>query len=275
METGTGVTVQGSWTQRIEEGKRGISGSTLKLIAIITMIIDHGGTAVVGRYLWSLGCAEALPGGAITILPTVAQHTTVFYTYMIMRQIGRIAFPIYCFLLVEGLFRSKNVWKYELRLLLFAVISEIPFDLAIKNTLFDVTYQNVFFTLLIGLLTIHAMNTLFKRELNKAVKIFAEVAVAAAGALVAQFLHTDYGATGVLCIVCLYIFAGKKIGQMIAGCVAFFWELTAPLAFIPIAFYNGKRGWKLKYLFYVIYPAHLLILYLVSVALGLGAYPAL
>lgn len=100
-------------------------------------------------------------------------------------------------------------------------------------------------------------------------------AVIAAGMAAAQFANTDYAAIGVLCIVVIYLCRKKKMWQIIAGCVVFAWELTAPLAFVPIAFYNGKRGWKLKYFFYVVYPAHLLILYLICLYLGIASYPAL
>ena len=102
-------------------------------------------------------------------------------------------------------------------------------------------------------------------------KVIFDAGILAAGILAAEFLNTDYAGIGVACIVLLYVFRKKKAYQLLAGCIGFSWELTAPLAFIPIAFYNGKRGnQRFKYLFYWFYPVHLLILVVVrSIALGI------
>ena len=93
---------------------------------------------------------------------------------------------------------------------------------------------------------------------------------AGAGMLAAHFLYTDYAATGVACIVVLALASFNKTVESIVGAMIFVWEIPAPLAFIPVFFYNGKRGWKLKYFFYAFYPAHLLLIYFLCVAMGLG-----
>lgn len=242
--------------------KRGISGSTLKIIAIIAMLTDHIGAVVVLGFL-----QHAWYGRWLVIL------------YYVMRLlIGRIAFPIFCFLLVEGFCHTHNVAKYASRLFVFALISEIPFNLAFEGKLFAPAYQNVFFTLFIGLLVMIAYRWIAEK-LQAAVwiKLILYIAALGAGMGLAFFLKTDYDAIGVGCIMALYIFRRNKAAQITAGCAGFFAscfftggsELTAPLAFIPIGFYNGRRGLKMKYFFYLFYPIHLLVLYFIVYFLGL------
>ena len=213
----------------MEKSKNGISGFTLKWIAIITMIIDHVGAALYPQHL-------------------------------ILRIIGRIAFPIFCFLLVEGAIHTHNIRRYEGRLLGFALISELPFDLVFygKGT---IEHQNVFFTLLIGLLMLDIM----ERKKNTIYPFLALL-----GAIfLAEILSVDYGAGGILFILCFYLLYERRVlkqAVFIGMNVLYFGvgvQAYAGLAAIPMLLYNGKRGRRMKYLFYVIYPLHLLILYLI------------
>ena len=205
--------------------KWGLNGFTLKWIALITMIIDHTGA-------------------------------TLFPEHMIFRIIGRLAFPIYCFLLVEGAVYTKNKRGYLIRLLAFAVISEIPFDLMVSNQIWNWGAQNVFFTLSIGLLAVYAL------QKNKPLYSAAALVLI----FVAEFLTTDYGAVGILFIIIFYAFREKLLVKGIAFGVADIFlyggvQSYAVLALVPIYCYNGKRGRKMKYFFYAMYPIHLLILY--------------
>lgn len=219
------------------EGK-GLSGATLKFIAIITMLIDHIGAAIF----------ERVPQFANPQMHQIDE---------ILRTIGRIAFPIFCFLLVEGFLHTRDAKKYAVRLFIFALISEIPFDLAFFGKILEFSHQNVFFTLFLGLVTLMAVKHF---EDNKLLKILSMLI----GIGVAIFLATDYDGFGVALILLLYLFRDNIWLRNILCSISLLWEAAAVIAFIPITFYNGKRGIKLKYFFYIFYPTHLLLLYAVA-----------
>lgn len=218
----------------MEGMRKGLSASTLKIIAIISMLVDHFAIAIY----WQM------------------EHHN-YDTYRLMRDVGRIAFPIYGFLLVEGFFYTKNRKKYIARCLFFAAISEIPFDMAIYGKIWNPEHQNIFFTLVLGLCTLSMLERIKGYELTD---ILRRVVCIAIGAGLAQLLEVDYHYLGVLFIVMFYYCRNLNpwYRDMI-GVIAFSYEITAPLAFIPIHFYNGKRGLPIKYIFYLVYPVHLLI----------------
>lgn len=239
---------------------QGISASTLKLFAVITMLVDHIAAVVVIRMLQANGSHEML------------------VTYNVMRQIGRSAFPIYCFMLVEGLARTRNQWKYAARLGGFALLSEIPFDLAFHGRVLEFSYQNVFFTLAIGLLTMIVIERIETRAWSSLLKRALTLLVCAAGMGLAHLLRTDYGMRGVACILVMYFLRKRRWLELVAGYLAFvalLWEIAALPAFLALAFYRGRKGFDAKFFFYGFYPVHLLLLYLVYVLMGLAAYPAM
>lgn len=139
----------------ITEKKRGLTTTGLKIIAIITMFIDHIGAVLLekSRIYQSMSACKYVDRSTFRTLLKEPVNSFVYYGNDIMRCIGRIAFPIFCFFIVQGFLHTKNKWKYFLRLLIFAAISEIPFDLANSDMVYSPTYQNVYFTLAIGLLT--------------------------------------------------------------------------------------------------------------------------
>lgn len=234
-----------------EQAKQaGISGSTLKLIAIITMLIDHTGATAIR---------------AIQRLPAVrgdADLRSLWASiYTISRAIGRLAFPIFCFLLVEGFLHTRNPRKYAGRLLLFALISEIPYDIALKGSWFYPDKQNVYFTLLIGLLVLMGIRSITKNDTRN---LFLSIIPIAAGMLLAWWIDTDYNYKGVFLIAVLYIMRYSRLYQCLGGAAAISWELPAPIAFIPVYFYNGQRGRQMKYFFYWFYPVHLMVLYAIT-----------
>lgn len=240
--------------ENIDRQKRGLSGSTLKIIAIITMLIDHVGATVMEKIVMSSETYKA---------------TETAYRIMIgMRSIGRIAFPIFCFLLVEGFLHTSNIKKYIIRLFSFALISEIPFDFAFNNKIIEFTHQNVFFTLLIGVLAMWAISYCKNRFKDDRVKyIGSAVAIFIISSAIAEFIRCDYGAIGIAVIILMYILREYKVLKALSVYAIFVLhsgfeglQTLAVFAFIPISFYSGKKGISLKYFFYAFYPIHLLIL---------------
>jgi hypothetical protein len=250
----------------------GVTGSKLKYIAMATMLIDHIGAGILARIIVAGGAQGIAQTPAAALLPAVLYDYAVLkMVYKVMRAIGRVSFPIYCFLLVEGYLHTRDVKKYALRLGAFALISEIPFDLAFESVLFETSHQNVFFTLLFGLLAMIGIDYGATHGRTAFMRVLMEMAAAGVCMGAAQFLRTDYAARGVFCIIVIYLYRNTRLMQVVAGALAFcWWEITAVFAFIPIYFYNGKRGSGAKYVFYIFYPAHLMIIYLICRASGIS-----
>lgn len=258
-----------------------ISGSVLKMVAITTMLIDHLGAGLLLPLL-SLPPTSPLSSSGHGISFLFHRYLLTYEFYSLLRIIGRSAFPIFCFLLVEGLLHTSSRGKYLLRLLLFSFLSEIPFNLALFGGLRNANHQNVFFTLTIGLAVIwgmdeilhsdhllrfrekglrfHEKNRLFhekdRRFLQKKGGLPSELLsilpyafcllLVLLGAGLASLLHTDYGAIGVLLIVLFYCFRKHRLLASFLG-----WSLLSATlylesysfpAFLLCFFYNGKRG---------------------------------
>lgn len=209
----------------------------LKIIALISMIIDHYGA--------------------------IFQDDFAIY-----RIIGRLAFPIYCFLLVEGYFHTKDVKKYAQRLFVFAIISELPFDLAFYNKL-GFEYQNIFFTLFIGLITIQFLNNNNRKITDNFIIVISIIA--------SIIFNVDYGPVGIIYILMFYYtrdFPKPKkllIIGFIMTIVNFLFTSTIQqyslLSLLVIYFYNDNLGPKNKFvqiIFYAAYPLHLFLFYIVK-----------
>ncbi len=258
------------------------SGNSLKITAIVCMVIDH-----VGAFL--------MQPIAFAIYSNNINYTVLSNVITSMRVIGRLAFPIFCFLLVQGFLHTSNIKKYILRLAAFAFVSEIPFNLVHNIStnsnadpkFFDFNYQNVFFTLTLGVLCLCVIKY---AKFNIALKVAAVFIIA----YTAELINTDYGAMGVLTIVMFYVFCSKKYmvyvmtAWLAVGFFAFYiitdviggmsfnivvmsnmytgvLQGTCAASMALISGYNGQRGVQLpRYLFYVFYPAHLLIICFVA-----------
>lgn len=206
-----------------------INTFTLKMIAIVSMIIDH-----VGHIF--------------------------FPEVMLFRIVGRLSFPIFAYVLTEGFVYTTDVKKYMLRLGIFALLSEIPYDLAIMGSVLEFTHQNVFFTLFFGVLMLWLMT-----KTNNMILQYGTVMVML---FLCRFLHTDYSNIAILLIFIFYIFRERKIEKLLIVGLIFIAltggvQIYAVLALPLIALHNREQGPKMKAFFYLFYPAHLLILYLI------------
>lgn len=236
---------------------KGLTGSTLKMIAMAAMLIDHIGAAVLARVIYATG------------------DMAVYDIYIILRKIGRISFPIFCFLLVEGFIHTSDKRKYAVRLGMFALLSEVPFDLAFQSQVIGFEYQNVFFTLLLGLLSMIGCQYIEEKyPIRNMQVIFMELLTVGACMGAAELLKTDYGAVGVGCIILLYMLHSRPFYPLLAGWILYLDNWMAVFGFLLTLFYNGKRGISLKYVFYLFYPVHLLILYMICYFMGIAAIPA-
>lgn len=210
---------------------------------MVTMVIDHIGAAILLPLLNS-GQLESF------------DYSLAYTTYSIFRLIGRLAFPIFCFLLVEGFYHTSNKQRYASRLGIFALISEVPFNLAISQQYLDSAHQNVFFTLLLGLCAMWIASKSHNRWL-------ASIPIVVL-AIVAELLHTDYGLFGVILIGVLYLNREHRFMQSFIGALLVLWEGTAPISFVMTYYYNGLRGaYNTKWLYWL-YPIHLLLFGLIA-----------
>ncbi|MGN1382502.1 MAG: TraX family protein [Eubacterium sp.] len=239
-------------TVSIPENWRILDGGILKKVACATMLCDHIGGVILENI--------AMTNQGKTIIGLDNMN-------MILKSIGRFTFPVFCLGLVEGFMHTRNRVRYAGRLLLFAVISEIPFDLAFSGKIVAWDYQNVMFELLAGLLMIWILDYLWKRSrMNMMLK-----AVSMTGIFLGVYFgtgyqlgHFDYGGHGMMLILILYITYSYPILRSIAGTISMWWISPAScVPFIAMLFYNGKRGKQNKYYFYWFYPVHLLLLYIV------------
>lgn len=226
--------------------KRPIPQEGLKLLACVIMLLDHIGAVLV-------------PGYALRI-------------------IGRLAFPIFCFLLAEGVHYTQNPRKYLLRLGIGVILSELPFDLALFGG-WTWWYQSVMVTLLLGAMALMSMN----RVQNRMVKVL----ILLAFAFLAELFQTDYAGGGVLMVGLFGLtrdLPHRKLVQLLGMYLLCRWiipaayvpfmgrpvviEMFAILALIPIWLYSGKKVTSSKWVqwaFYLFYPVHLWILYLIAI----------
>ena len=258
------------------------SDDMLKLVAVFTMFLDHAASGILEYYLQYV----PLNNDVWELLYRINSD---------LRVIGRIAFPLFCFLLIHGFIHTHSRLKYAGNLLLFALLSELPFDFLFYDGI-DFAHQNVFWTLLIGLLMIWALEAVNQTNIKMILKYAASLPVIAAGIKMSMVLNADYAWTGVLLILGLYLFRKKKGLQCTIPFVVFFiarvfrnvelgyysfgiqviretfklyWSIVIS-AFMILRCNEKRYIRKGKYFFYAFYPVHISILYLIRVLFCTG-----
>jgi hypothetical protein len=233
---------------------RVLSGSWLKVLALLSMTCDHVAVLVLRH---AEDFAVQLP----------FSDAAVHNLYFLLRFAGRLAFPLFAFLVVEGFVHTRSRSRYGLGLFVFALMSVVPWHLARYGSLFTLGSQNVLFTLFLGFLALCAVRRWEERRLSAlslATVLFTLLATA-------RLMHTDYEVVGVGFILSLYALRHSPALQAAVGFCILPVRWKAGLAFIPINLYNGHRGFIkgqiAKYAFYAFYPLHLLLLYLIREAL--------
>lgn len=278
-----------------------LSGTALKWIAIVTMLVDHTGAIL----LWDQYLAVRGHFGA--------SAADWYQAYLVTREIGRVAFPLFCFALVEGFEHTHSRPKYALRLLLFALISEAPYDFALHGGVGGIDYTsqlNVMFTLLLAFCALwlaewlgglvcqglaaagarrsgagahaaavseaegQASRWLSPAAVRAVSSVIAVGTVAGAAWLAAGPLDVSYHAYGILLVGALYLGRDFWPAQFLLGWAATYWyclangsmlQMWALVGLGLIALYNGKRGRGMKYFFYLFYPLHLLALGIINI----------
>ena len=217
-----------------------LDGTVLKIIAMISMVFDHVGDLFFPSLMWP-------------------------------RMIGRLAMPLFSFCMAEGYAHTRDRKKYLLRMGLFALISEIPFDLAFEGRI-GLSHQNIMLTFFLSILALMSYDGIRggkdaeAKPVPPGKTLLAWLVVAAFAAL-ALLLRADYTVFAVIAVFLFYVLR-QKHPLIRSGAGVAFLSLTRTVGYycatgfsiIPLALYNGKKGRGLKWLFYVFYPGHLLLL---------------
>ena len=244
------------------------SSAVLKYLAAFFMLIDH--VAVVMLQVVNAAKNTGAHGNTESLIAI----------YRIMRHIGRFSFPVFCFFIVEGYCKTKSRAKYLIKLIVFGSISQIPFEKALFNeaTLSNGYYTNVFFTLALGLMSIWFIDAFLfgkyveipQRIKNWPVAVRGVIVAASVGALcyISDYFHTDYRYGGIIMIIVFFLLwdipeaaCGAAYAAICSYNSAEVWSLPA---IIMLMMYNGNRGRQSKYFFYVFYPLHLTLLWIIK-----------
>ncbi|MBQ2699194.1 MAG: conjugal transfer protein TraX [Firmicutes bacterium] len=236
-----------------------LTSAQLHIIAMAAMLLDH---------LWAAGLLNS----------------------QLFTCIGRLAFPLFAFMIAEGFHYTRSRKRYAQRLLFWALLTEVPFNLMLSGSAFYPIHQNAIWTLLLGLLSIWAIDAL--RQKDGLLWLIAAPIIGMLGFVLGFVLMTDYFGAGVLMVVCFYLFRGRKWWCFAGQLLLLYWlnvevlaglvyplqlgglQLELPqqgialLALLPIWLYRGEKGHSsraFKLFCYAFYPLHMLLIYLCGI----------
>lgn len=229
-----------------------LTRAQLKTIAILSMLIDHVNKALIYPNL-------------------VSNYGFLTRVSNLFDIIGRISFPLFCFLLVEGYYKTRNRKKYLLHLLIFGVISEVPFDMFATASFFNMNWNNVMFSLAFVLITIWSIDTL-KEKMKHSSKVLwylVSIMIVLIMCIATMYFALDYEHHAILIGYFFYLFHEVPIFAIVFGYASMFTQPWSLLGFGLTLSYNGERGRQNKLLCYWFYPVHLLIIGILRIRFGL------
>lgn len=224
-----------------------MTGANLKRIALLSMVIDHFAVAVL--YQGVLKNPHLFSGQLFNFSQSL---------YGPMRILGRVAFPLYIYLLIEGFHHTSNRLNYFKRMTILCLVSEIPYDLALTNKLFDWDHQNIFFQLICLMILFHFLEKFENQAWKKLLFLFPMMALA-------EFARIDYGMFGIIAGFIMFEAYGSRKREALSVVPAFLFSIQSIFVYFSgllIYFYNGERGRVNQQFHYWAYPAHLALFYL-------------
>jgi hypothetical protein len=221
-----------------------LDGTMLKIIAMISMVFDHVGDMFFPGILWP-------------------------------RMLGRLAMPLFSFCIAEGYIHTRDKNKYLMRMGIFALISEIPFDLAFSGRI-GLEHQNIMVTYFLSIVALRLFDMIRGEKNAESGKYSVPMTILGwviifTFAGLAVIIKADYTVFAVISVCIFYVAKDIHFALRSGVGVAFLalsrtmgYYCTTGLSFIPLVLYNGKKGKGLKWLFYAFYPVHLLVLYIIK-----------
>lgn len=243
-----------------------VTGTKLKIYGCITMLFYTVALSVVQNGLIHVNDYSS---EELTQLLKNDPHMMVLSGWAsVLQLLGGLAVPVFAFLLVEGFLHTSNFSKYLLTMLIFAVISEVPYDFAMNGTFWTLSSQNPLFTLAVCLLMLYGLK-IFDQGKGVTHRVVQLVIILAA-VLWCSMFRCGFGLCTVLLTAVYYMMRDHKGGRLLFGSLISLMYVTGPFSVYALYSYNGQRGWnKNKYVFYVFYPLHLLFFGVIAYVLAM------